>query len=57
LKWGADGIGSLTMTVADWSLEETGGESVLGKALVLHSGADDFRTQPDGAAGERIGCE
>jgi Cu-Zn family superoxide dismutase len=45
------------MTVADWSLEETGGESVLGKALVLHSGADDFRTQPDGAAGERIGCE
>ena len=56
LEVGADGIGSLSMTVADWSLEKTGGESVLGKALVVHSGADDFRTQPDGAAGERIGC-
>lgn len=56
LEVGADGIGSLSMTFADWSLEETGDESVLGKALVIHSGADDFRTQPDGAAGERIGC-
>jgi len=56
LEVGADGVGSLSMTVSDWSLEESGAESVLGKALVVHSGADDFRTQPDGAAGERIGC-
>ncbi len=56
LEVGADGIGSLSMTVADWSLEESGGATVLGKALVVHSGADDFRSQPDGAAGKRIGC-
>lgn len=56
LEVGADGIGSLSMTVAGWSLDETGSESVLGKALVVHFGADDFRSQPDGAAGERIGC-
>jgi Cu-Zn family superoxide dismutase len=56
LEVGVDGTGSLSMTVADWSLEETGGESVIGKALVVHAGADDFRTQPDGAAGDRIGC-
>jgi Cu-Zn family superoxide dismutase len=56
LTVGANRSGSLSVTVTDWSLEETGDESVLGRALVVHSGADDFRTQPDGAAGQRIGC-
>ncbi|MEN0653111.1 MULTISPECIES: superoxide dismutase family protein [Hyphobacterium] len=27
-----------------------------GSALILHSGADDYETQPSGAAGERIAC-
>ena len=29
---------------------------VLGRSVVLHQGADDFSTQPSGAAGEKIGC-
>lgn len=36
-----------------------GGDGVLdadGAALVLHAGADDYRTDPDGAAGDRIAC-
>lgn len=27
-----------------------------GSALVVHAGADDYRSDPDGKAGERIAC-
>ena len=36
-----------------------GGDGVLdsdGAALVLHASADDYRTDPDGNAGDRIAC-
>lgn len=29
---------------------------IVGRALVLHAGQDDFRTQPDGHAGDRVAC-
>ncbi|MDL1913944.1 MAG: superoxide dismutase family protein [Bergeyella sp.] len=29
---------------------------ILGKALVIHEKADDFKTQPTGNAGKRVGC-
>ena len=29
---------------------------IIGKTVVIHSGADDFTTQPAGNAGEKIGC-
>ncbi len=31
-------------------------ESIIGKTVVLHSGADDFKTQPAGNSGEKIAC-
>lgn len=31
-------------------------EEVIGKTVVLHSGPDDFRTQPSGDSGEKIAC-
>ena len=35
----------------------TGGpRDVIGRALIVHQNPDDLRTQPDGAAGPRIGC-
>lgn len=33
---------------------ETG--NVMGRALVVHGGADDYETQPSGDAGDRIAC-
>ena len=30
--------------------------NVSGRALVLHSGPDDYKSQPSGAAGDRIAC-
>ena len=33
-----------------------GPTSVVGKAVVVHAGADDYATQPGGDAGARVGC-
>lgn len=31
-------------------------EDVIGRTVVIHSGPDDFASQPSGNAGEKIGC-
>lgn len=31
-------------------------KNIVGKAIVIHSGKDDFHTQPTGDAGGRVGC-
>jgi Cu-Zn family superoxide dismutase len=56
IEVGEDGTGSLTMSTDLWSLGDASDHDVVGKAIVVHSGADDFVSQPSGAAGERIGC-
>jgi Cu-Zn family superoxide dismutase len=53
---GPDGTGSLNLEIEDWSLGSDGESDPVGKAIVVHGQPDDFVTQPDGAAGERIGC-
>ena len=31
-------------------------KNIIGKAIIIHEGADDMTSQPSGAAGSRIGC-
>ena len=31
-------------------------EEITGKTVVIHSGSDDFRSQPAGDSGRKIGC-
>ena len=31
-------------------------DEIIGKAVIIHSGTDDFRTQPSGDAGDKIAC-
>jgi Cu-Zn family superoxide dismutase len=31
-------------------------KDILGKAIIVHAGSDDFTTQPTGAAGGRVSC-
>ena len=54
----ANGKGEITHTVDGLML--TGGANPLldgdGAAVVLHAGADDYRTDPSGNSGKRIAC-
>jgi Cu-Zn family superoxide dismutase len=29
---------------------------IVGKAIIIHQNPDDYKTQPTGASGKRIGC-
>ncbi len=51
-----EGKGSLSLITDRWSMGGGGANDILGKAVVVHADPDDFKTQPSGAAGARIGC-
>ena len=51
---GADGKAHLEMT--DTLLAFQGPHSIIGRAVVVHAGEDDFVTQPTGNAGARVAC-
>jgi len=53
----ANGDGSITFKTDQWCIgcgDPT--KDILGKAIIIHKGYDDFVTQPTGAAGGRISC-
>jgi Cu-Zn family superoxide dismutase len=52
---GADGTGTLTITTKDLTVA-AGPKSVVGKAIVVHAGADDLKGQPAGNSGARAAC-
>ena len=53
VRAGADG--KAVYKYVDRVIKLKGSASILGRGLTLHAGADDFKTQPTGAAGGRIG--
>lgn len=52
----ADADGEAEVSVDDPEMRLSGPESVVGRALIVHAGPDDFRTQPAGDSGPRVGC-
>jgi Cu-Zn family superoxide dismutase len=54
---GADGTGTIERETNLWSIGgKEANKNVVGHAIIIHEGPDDFSSQPSGAAGPRIGC-
>jgi Cu-Zn family superoxide dismutase len=52
----ADASGSARIDTIDALLSLDGPESIIGRSVVIHAQADDFKTQPTGGAGARVAC-
>ena len=53
----ADGSATVEFSTDQWCIgcdDET--KNILGKAVIVHQGVDDFTSQPSGAAGARVSC-
>ncbi|MDE0684534.1 MAG: superoxide dismutase family protein [Candidatus Poribacteria bacterium] len=53
---GEDGTGRITLTTDLWEIGTGSDVDVVGKGIIVHADADDFVSQPSGAAGARIAC-
>ncbi|MBE15935.1 MAG: superoxide dismutase family protein [Dokdonia sp.] len=52
-----NGNATITMTTDQWCIGcDDPNKNILGKAIIVHQGADDFTSQPSGAAGARVSC-
>jgi Cu-Zn family superoxide dismutase len=56
VKLDAKGKGTVSIETDLWTLGGKPDKNILGKAIIVHGGVDDFTTQPTGNAGSRIGC-
>ncbi|MEO6540707.1 MAG: superoxide dismutase family protein [Ferruginibacter sp.] len=52
----ATGKGILELETDLWTLGGDEKTNILNRSVIVHSGVDDFTTQPTGNAGSRIGC-
>jgi Cu-Zn family superoxide dismutase len=52
----ADPYGMARANFVDNMLSLDGPNSIVGKAVIIHQNADDFKTQPTGNAGGRLAC-
>jgi superoxide dismutase, Cu-Zn family len=52
----SNGQGSLKMSIKGWSVGGTDSTNIIGKAIIIHAGVDDFVSQPSGDAGARVAC-
>lgn len=56
-KANASGEGSITFATNEWCIDcDDMKENIIGKAIIVHEGTDDYTSQPSGAAGSRVSC-
>jgi len=52
----ADKNGVAKLEVTDSIISFEGPKSIIGRSVIVHAQADDFKTQPTGASGARVAC-
>jgi Cu-Zn family superoxide dismutase len=52
----ADKNGLARLEVTDNIISLEGPKSIIGRSVIVHARADDFKTQPPGASGARVAC-
>jgi len=52
----ADGSGNASYDRLDSHLKLKGPDTIIGRGVIVHAGADDLTSQPSGAAGPRVAC-
>ncbi len=53
----AQGEGRITFSTKEWCIGcGDKNRDILGKGIIVHQGADDYTSQPSGAAGKRVSC-
>lgn len=52
----AAGRGMLELTTSLWTIGGADATNILGRGVIVHSGVDDYTSQPAGNSGTRIGC-
>jgi Cu-Zn family superoxide dismutase len=52
----ADESGKAVIDIRDNQITLIGPHSIVGRSLIVHADPDDFKSQPAGNAGKRIGC-
>ena len=50
------GVANVNVFIKSASLDKDKKYSLINRAIVVHAGMDDLKSQPSGAAGKRIGC-
>ena len=51
-----NGNGKVVITTDRWSVKEGNINNIIGRGIIVHGGVDDYKTQPTGNSGPRIGC-
>jgi superoxide dismutase, Cu-Zn family len=56
IKSNAEGVAQVDTTAAGTTLNGEQTTDIMGKAIVVHEGPDDYTTQPSGNSGKRAAC-
>ena len=56
LRAGSDGVAAVNFTSTAFSVGAGAAPNVVGRGLIVHRDADDYKTQPTGNAGPRLAC-
>jgi len=56
IKSNGEGVAQVDTTAAGTTLHGNPPTDIMGKAIVVHEGPDDYTTQPSGNSGKRVAC-